>query len=141
MTSLFDQRGAKIPVTVLQIENCQVTATVETPRPEPLPTYYAVQLAASDKAAKNTTAGMLGHFKKAGVAPKRIVKEFPVTKDALVPVGMWSTPANPVHGLSFRVTRLAQAPNCQLCILYLASTWMWCPHRESRPPSLRRTRY
>ena len=32
---------------------------------------------------------MIGHFKKAGVPPKRIVKEFPVTKDALVPVGEW----------------------------------------------------
>jgi large subunit ribosomal protein L3 len=30
---------------------------------------------------------MLGHFKKAGVPPKRIVKEFPVTPDAHVPVG------------------------------------------------------
>ena len=32
---------------------------------------------------------MLGHFKKAGVGPKRVVKEFPVTKDALVPVGVY----------------------------------------------------
>jgi len=30
---------------------------------------------------------MLGHFNKAGVPPKRIVKEFPVTPDAHVPVG------------------------------------------------------
>lgn len=30
---------------------------------------------------------MLGYFKRAGVPPKRIVKEFPVTPDAHVPVG------------------------------------------------------
>ncbi|KAJ3515098.1 hypothetical protein NLJ89_g1973 [Agrocybe chaxingu] len=30
---------------------------------------------------------MLGHFAKAGVPPKRIVKEFPVTPDAHIPVG------------------------------------------------------
>ena len=72
---------------VAQIENCQVTATVETPRPAPLAPYFAVQLGASDKPAKRTTKQMLGHFAKAGVTPKRIVKEFEVTKDALIPVG------------------------------------------------------
>ncbi|CAA7271625.1 unnamed protein product [Cyclocybe aegerita] len=30
---------------------------------------------------------MLGHFARAGVPPKRIVKEFPVTPDAHIPVG------------------------------------------------------
>lgn len=30
---------------------------------------------------------MLGHFQRANVAPKYIVKEFPVTPDAHVPVG------------------------------------------------------
>lgn len=30
---------------------------------------------------------MLGHFRKAQVPPKRIVREFPVTPDAHVPVG------------------------------------------------------
>ncbi|KAG9016608.1 54S ribosomal protein L9, mitochondrial [Tulasnella sp. 427] len=87
MTSIFDPNGAKVPVTVLQIEDCQVTANIETPRPAPKSSYYAVQLAASNKREKNVTKQMLGHFAKAGVAPKRIVKEFPVTQDALVPVG------------------------------------------------------
>jgi large subunit ribosomal protein L3 len=30
---------------------------------------------------------MLGHFRKASVPAKRIVREFPVTSDAHVPVG------------------------------------------------------
>jgi len=34
---------------------------------------------------------MLGHFQKAGVPPKRVVKEFPVTPDAHIPVGESST--------------------------------------------------
>ena len=50
--------------------------------------YHAVQIGASDKPEKNTTKSMLGHFDKAGVAPKYIVKEFPVTADAHIPVGM-----------------------------------------------------
>jgi large subunit ribosomal protein L3 len=46
-------------------------------------------VAASDRPEKTTTAQMIGHFKKAGVTPKRIVKEFPVTHDAHVPVGVY----------------------------------------------------
>lgn len=34
---------------------------------------------------------MLGHFKKAGVPAKYIVKEFPITPDAHVPVGVSTT--------------------------------------------------
>jgi large subunit ribosomal protein L3 len=49
--------------------------------------YHAVQVAASDRPEKTTTAQMIGHFKTAGVKPKRIVKEFPVTPDAHVPIG------------------------------------------------------
>ena len=70
----------------LQLENCQVTANIRTVR-EDQSEYHAVQVAASDKREKNTSKQMLGHFNKAGVPPKRIVKEFPVTPDAHVPVG------------------------------------------------------
>jgi hypothetical protein len=42
---------------------------------------------------------MLGHFRKAGVPPKRIVKEFPVTPDALVPVGEPPSFPNNASGL------------------------------------------
>lgn len=34
---------------------------------------------------------MLGHFKRAGVPPKRIVKEFAVTSDAHIPVGLYNS--------------------------------------------------
>lgn len=101
---MWDTHGMRYPVTVLQVclacyptffpiqtvvvqlENCQVTANIHTVR-EDQTEYHAVQVAASDKSPKNVTKQMLGHFKKAGVAPKRIVKEFPVTPDAHVPVG------------------------------------------------------
>lgn len=33
---------------------------------------------------------MQGHFRKAKVNPKRIVKEFPITSDAHVPIGVCS---------------------------------------------------
>ncbi|CAL1705205.1 unnamed protein product [Somion occarium] len=86
MTAMWDNHGARVPVTVLQVEDCQVTANVKTVRPDNTE-YHAVQVAASDRPEKTTTAQMLGHFEKAGVSPKRIVKEFPVTPDAHVPVG------------------------------------------------------
>lgn len=86
MTVMWDDHGARFPVTVLQLENCQVTANIKTVRKD-LSEYHAVQVAATDRPAKTATKQMLGHFKKAGVDPKRIVKEFPVTPDAHVPIG------------------------------------------------------
>ncbi|KAF5380884.1 hypothetical protein D9615_004028 [Tricholomella constricta] len=86
MAVMWNDQGARFPVTVLQLENCQVTANIRTIRRDHT-VYHAVQVAASDRPAKTTTRQMLGHFKKAKVPPKRIVKEFPVTPDALVPVG------------------------------------------------------
>ncbi|KAI0064585.1 mitochondrial 50S ribosomal protein L3 [Artomyces pyxidatus] len=86
MTAMWDDQGVRFPVTVLQLEECQVTANVTTVRKDQSE-YHAVQVAASDRPAKTATKQMLGHFRKAGVAPKRIVKEFPITPDAHVPVG------------------------------------------------------
>jgi len=83
---MWDDNGARMPVTVLQLDNCQVTANVTTIRPDQTE-YHAVQVAASDRPEKTTTAQMIGHFKKAGITPKRIVKEFRITPDAHVPVG------------------------------------------------------
>ena len=74
-------------LTNAQLEDCQVTANIKTIRRDHSE-YHAVQVAASDRPEKTTTKQMLGHFKKAGVPPKRIVKEFPVTSDAHVAVGM-----------------------------------------------------
>lgn len=71
---------------LLQLENCQVTANVQTVRKD-ASVYHAVQVAASDRPPKTTTRAMRGHFSRAGVTPKRIVTEFPVTEDAHVPVG------------------------------------------------------
>ncbi|KAJ7097847.1 translation protein [Mycena belliarum] len=86
MTSLWTDQGARIPVTVLQLENCQVTANIKTIRRNHTE-YHAVQVGATDRPAKTESNQMLGHFRKARVAPKRIVKEFNVTPDAHVPVG------------------------------------------------------
>jgi len=97
MTSLWDEHGAHYPVTVLQLENCQVTANIRTVRKD-ASVYHAVQVAATDRPSKTTTRAMRGHFAKAGVTPKRIVKEFPVTEDAHLPVGATLSAAHFVPG-------------------------------------------
>ena len=63
-----------------------MTKRVETLRRYGEP-YYGVQVAARDKSPKHVNAPMRSHFAAAGVNPKHIVKEFAVTKDALLPVG------------------------------------------------------
>ncbi|KAF8201740.1 translation protein [Pholiota molesta] len=86
MTAIWNDQGVRVPVTILQLENCQVTANIQSVKRDKS-IYHAVQVAASDRPVKTTTKQMLGHFRKAKVPPKRIVKEFPVTADAHVPVG------------------------------------------------------
>ncbi|MDO4553585.1 MAG: 50S ribosomal protein L3 [Lachnospiraceae bacterium] len=72
MTQIFDEDGVLVPVTVLQAGPCAVTQvkTVDNDG------YSAVQVGYADKREKLVTKPQKGHFEKAGVAPKRFVKEF-----------------------------------------------------------------
>jgi len=72
MTSVFDELGNSIPVTVIEVEPCVITQI----KTEESDGYNAVQLAAFDKKEKNTTSALKGHFGKAGADPKKLVKEF-----------------------------------------------------------------
>jgi len=72
MTSVFDDFGRSIPVTVVEIEPCVITQ-IKTQEKDG---YRAVQIAAFDKRQKSTTKALLGHFEKAGAEPKRYVTEF-----------------------------------------------------------------
>ena len=71
------------------MEQCQVTANIETVRKDKS-VYHAVQVASTNANPNRTTRAMRGHFKKAAVHPKRMVKEFPITEDAHIPIGMSS---------------------------------------------------
>ena len=72
MTQIFAENGLLIPVTVLEAGPCVVTQvkTVEKDG------YAAVQLGFQDKKEKHTTKPLMGHFKRAGVTPKRHLAEF-----------------------------------------------------------------
>ena len=47
----------------------------------------ALQIGAFDCPPKNVNKPTLFHFQSAGVPPKRVLREFPVTQDAVLPVG------------------------------------------------------
>ncbi|MDA3954231.1 MAG: 50S ribosomal protein L3 [Bacteroidales bacterium] len=72
MTSIFSAEGKNIPCTVIEAGPCVVTQ-VRTLEKDG---YHAYQLAYDEKKEKNTSNPLKGHFKKAGVAPKRILHEF-----------------------------------------------------------------
>ncbi len=71
MTSVFSAEGKNIPCTVLEAGPCVVTQ-VKTKETDG---YDSVQIAYGEKKEKNTSAAMLGHFKKAKTSPKAKVIE------------------------------------------------------------------
>src|ERR1700739_1714094 len=94
MTRVFTDEGTHIPVTVLQVDNCQVVAV----RTEDRDGYIAVQLGVGSAKTKNVTKPQRGHFAKAKVEPKARLAEFRVSQDALLEVGAEITAAHFVPG-------------------------------------------
>ena len=72
MTQIFNEDGTVVPVTVIEAGPCPVTQK----KTEETDGYEAVQLAFEDIREKLVSKPAAGHFKKAGVAPKRHLKEF-----------------------------------------------------------------
>ena len=72
MTQIFGEKGNVVPVTLIEAGPCAVVQkkTVETDG------YNAIQIAFEDAKEKHLTKAELGHFKKAGVSPKKHLKEF-----------------------------------------------------------------
>ena len=78
MTSVFSADGKNVPCTVIEVGPCEVTQvkTVATDG------YDALQLGFEDAKEKHLTKPQIGHFAKAGVAPKRHLAEFKGFGDA-----------------------------------------------------------
>lgn len=72
MTQIFSQEGLLIPVTVLEAGPCIVVQkkTVEKEG------YNSVQLGFETAKIKQVNSPKKGHFKKAGVEPLKVLKEF-----------------------------------------------------------------
>ncbi len=72
MTSVFGADGKNVPCTVIEVGPCVVTQVKSVEKDG----YAAVQLGFQEAKEKNTSNALLGHFKKAGVTPKRHLAEF-----------------------------------------------------------------
>ena len=72
MMSVFSADGKNVPCTVIEAGPCAVTQvkTIEKDG------YEAVQLGFQDQKESRVNAPLTGHFKKAGVTPKRHLAEF-----------------------------------------------------------------
>ena len=83
MSQIFDTDGKVIPVTVIEAGPCVVVQkkTVEKDG------YEAVQLGFEDVPERKLTKPEKGHLAKAGVSPKKHLKEFQLKKAAEMNVG------------------------------------------------------
>lgn len=83
MLQVFDAQGRAFGVTVVETGPCVVTQ-VKTKAADGYP---AVQIGFLDKKERVTTKPMRGHFAKAGVAPKRYLRETRVEDPGTFSVG------------------------------------------------------
>ena len=83
MTQIFDEKGNVIPVTVVEAGPNVVTQkkTMENDG------YEAVQVGFGDVKVTRVNKPMKGHFDKADVAPKKVLKEFRLEDISAVNVG------------------------------------------------------
>jgi len=83
MTSVYDESGTAVPVTVIEAGPCVVIQRKDNDKEG----YSAVQLGFEDQKEQRLNKPDLGHFKKAGVDAKRVLKEFRVDDPEEVAVG------------------------------------------------------
>ena len=77
MTQVFTPAGVVIPVTVVEAGPCAVV-DIKTESKEG---YNSVVLAFGEAKENRTNKAELGQFKKAGVSPKKVIKEFKLEGD------------------------------------------------------------
>jgi large subunit ribosomal protein L3 len=81
MTSIFSENGEYVPCTVIEAGPCAVVQ-VRTLEKDG---YTAVQLGYGEIAERKVSQPLAGHFKKAGTAPKRHIKEFRMDNVTVAP--------------------------------------------------------
>jgi len=82
MMGLFQDNGDQVPVTVLKVDS-----TVVDTRTKEKDGYTAVQIGYKTAKEKHLAKPQKGHFAKLKQEPKRVLKEFRVSEDCLVPAG------------------------------------------------------
>ncbi len=97
MTQIFDEQGHQVPVTAVLVGPCTVTQR----RTAAKDGYEAIQLGFGAARAERLDKPRAGHFKKAGVAPQRFLREVLAEGgDAALKVGDTVTAADVFTGVS-----------------------------------------
>ena len=83
MTQIFDENGNMVPVTVVEAGPCVVVQK----KTEQNDGYEAIQVGFGDAKPHKVSKPMKGHFEKADVAAKRILREFRMDDCSVFNVG------------------------------------------------------
>jgi len=100
MSRVFAEGGKHIPVTLLQVDNCQVVSHKTKAKDG----YNALQLGVGTAKVKRTSQPMRGHFAKAKVEPKSKLAEFRILDDGFIDVGAELTVEHFIAGQMVDVT-------------------------------------
>ncbi len=103
MTRVFSNEGLDIPVTVLKLENVQVTGILSYEKNG----YTAVQVGAGNKKLKNVTKSLKGHFSKSKIEAKKVLKEFIVSDNMILKEGDTFAASHFVVGQKIDVTGIS----------------------------------
>ena len=83
MSQIFDENGHVIPVTVIEAGPCTVVQKKTSEKEG----YNAVQLGYEDVPERKLTKPEMGHLNKAGVSPKKHLREFDLDNAAELNIG------------------------------------------------------
>ena len=83
MSQIFDENGRVIPVTVIEAGPCAVVQKKTSEKEG----YNAVQLGFEDVPERKLNKPEMGHLNKAGVAPKKYLREFDLENAAELNIG------------------------------------------------------
>lgn len=103
MTRIFNEAGEHVPVTVLKLDDVQVTGV----RTKDKHGYVAVQLGAIKAKVKNVAKAQRAQFAAAKVEPRKQLAEFRVSEDAMLEVGAELAASHFVPGQFVDVTSVS----------------------------------
>jgi large subunit ribosomal protein L3 len=94
MSSYFEKNGNKVPVTLVQVQNCQVVGH----RTVVANGYNSLVVGAEDVKPSKVSKSLRVIYNNLQIEPKRVVREFRIAEDAFVEVGKFLTVSHFVVG-------------------------------------------
>jgi large subunit ribosomal protein L3 len=83
MTQIFEESGKVVPVSVIEVGPCPIVQVKTTEKEG----YQAIQIGFDEVKESRANKPEIGHFKKAGVGPRRILREIRVADTSAYKVG------------------------------------------------------